>query len=63
LQQDQQIQEQQLQQQDDQSKEADFYDSLPPQTQQQIKQLPAESQQKALMQLMQSGIKQSMQPQ
>jgi len=61
MQQDQQIQDQQLQQQDDQSKEADFYDSLPPQTQQQIKQLPAESQQKALMQLMQSGIKKTMQ--
>jgi len=49
------------QQQGDDEKMADFYESLPLETQQQLKQLPAESQQKALMQLMQSGIKKTMQ--
>ena len=56
-----QMQDQAQQQQDDQSKESDFYDSLPPQTQDQIKQLPADQQQKTIMSLMQSGIKQTMQ--
>jgi len=55
-----QMQDQQMQQQDENSNVADFYDSLPPQTQAQIKQLPADKQQSTIMSLMQSGIKQTM---
>jgi len=55
-----QTQDQAQQQQDEHAKIADFYDSLPPQTQAQIKQLPADQQQKTIMSLMQSGIKQTM---
>jgi len=55
-----QAQDQQMQQQDEHAKVADFYASLPPQTQAQIKQLPADQQQKTIMSLMQSGIKQTM---